>query len=345
MEIEAAKEVVDRLPLPLEARARLRDEARLRSTHFSTRIEGNRLTIEQVTAAIAGKAVHARQQDVREVMDYWAALETVEEWAGEKRELSEDLIRHLHGIVESGPRAKPTPYRDGQNAIRDAPSGELIYLPPEAHDVPLLMADLVTWTHQATKDGLPIPLVAGLVHFQFVEIHPFWDGNGRTARLLATFLLDRGGYGLGGSVSVEEEHHRDLANYYLSLRVAPHHNYYEGHAEADLTDWLEYLCMVVARVFRGARELAESQLTSGPPIPAQALRDLDPRARRVILLFGSQATITTADIATVLRLSRRMARNLCARWVENGFLEVLDPSKKARRYGLTEHYRQVIGNG
>lgn len=116
---------------------------------------------------------------------------------------NEDLIRRLHALVEKGPRAKPTPYRDGQNVIRDSVSGNVIYLPPEAADVPALMTAMVAWVNQAEKDGLPVPLIAALIHYQFVTIHPYSDGNGRTARLLATFILQRGGYGLSGFFSLE----------------------------------------------------------------------------------------------------------------------------------------------
>ncbi|HEY3418204.1 MAG TPA: Fic family protein, partial [Armatimonadota bacterium] len=63
------------------------------------------------------------------------------------------LIRRLHALVEYGPRAKPTPYRDGQNAIRDSASGALVYLPPEARDVPILMAQLVRWVQHCWLAG------------------------------------------------------------------------------------------------------------------------------------------------------------------------------------------------
>jgi Fic family protein len=95
----------------------------------------------------------------------------------------------------------------------------LIYLPPEAKDVPDLMASLVQWANEAERSGLPAPLIAAMVHYQFVTIHPYYDGNGRTARLLATFILHKGGYGLGGFFSLEEHYARDLLGYYRALTV------------------------------------------------------------------------------------------------------------------------------
>ena len=61
------------------------------------------------------------------------------------------------------------------------------------------MAGLVTWMRRLKPNGSPSPLIAALAHYQFVTIHPYYDGNGRTARLLATFLLQRDGYGLTAS--------------------------------------------------------------------------------------------------------------------------------------------------
>ncbi len=158
--------------------------------------------------------ISGRERDVSEVRNSWNALLRVEEWAARNRPLTEDLIKKLHALVEKGLSARPTPYRDGQNAIKNSLTGALIYLPPEAKDVPGLMASLVAWVAEAEESGLPAPIIAALVHYQFVTVHPYYDGNGRTARLLATFVLHKGGFGLNGFFSLEEHHARDLPGYY-----------------------------------------------------------------------------------------------------------------------------------
>ena len=173
----------------------------------------------------------------------------VEDWAEKKVEISEELICRLHALVEKGKGHKPTPYRDGQNVIRDSASGGIVYLPPEAKDVAPLMAAMVRWVKYAQKEGIPPPVIAALLHYQFVTIHPFYDGNGRSARLLATFILQRDGYGLNGFFSLEEHHARDLDGYYKALTVHKHHNYYQGRAESDLTSWVEYFVKPLAKVF------------------------------------------------------------------------------------------------
>jgi Fic family protein len=345
MEIEAARAVVEQSPLPPTIEAELRQRVRIRATHYSTRIECNLLTLEEAAHIIAqeGATVRGRERDVREVRNYWNALLRVEEWAAQEKPLSEDLIRRLHALVEYDQRASPTPYRDGQNVIRDSASGGIVYMPPEAADVPALMTGLVNWVNLAGQENLPVPIVAGLAHYQFVAIHPFYDGNGRTARLLATFLLHRGGYGLHGFFSLEEYHARDLEAYYKALAVHPHHNYYEGHAEADLTPWLDYFLGLLSDVFTAARDEA-LHLMQNPVAPEpDFIRKLDQRARLVLGLFSRQDEITTSQIAAALGLSPRMARLLCQGWLQDGWLEMIDPSRRKRAYRLSEEYRQYIG--
>ncbi len=346
MDIEAARTEVERTSLPPSVEAELRRQARTRSTHYSTRIEGNRLTLAEAERVIQGARTefHGRERDVREVRNYWNALLRVEEWAAAQKPVSEDMIRRLHALVERGPRSRPTPYRDSQNVIRDSASGSVVYMPPEARDVPGLVSAMVRWIKEAGNKGVPIPLIAGLAHYQFVTIHPYYDGNGRTARLLATYLLHLGGYGMNGFLSLEEHHARDLLGYYSALAVHPHHNYYEGRAEADLTPWVEYFVATLAETFEAVRREARRLVTAAAPAEPAPLRALDRRARIVLGLFAKVPRITAPEVARALGLSERMARVLLKKWVEDGWLEVADPSRRKRAYELTAIYRQYIGD-
>jgi Fic family protein len=346
MEIESARADVEHISLPASVEAELRRQARLRSTHYSTLIEGNRLTLAEAEEVIreAGREFHGRERDVREVRDYWHALLRVEEWAAARKPVSEDLIRRLHALVERGPRARPTPYRDSQNVIRDSASGAIVYLPPEARDVPGLMSALVRWIGESERTELPVPLLAGLAHYQFVTIHPYFDGNGRTARLLTTFLLYRGGYRMHGFPSLEEHHARDLTAYYHALAVHPHHNYYDGRAEADLTPWVECFVGTLAGAFKAAGREAHHLVTQDLPSEPEALRKLDRRARMVLGLFTGTEHVTAQDVANTLGLSVRMARVLLTKWVGDGWLTMADPSRRKRAYELTAIYRQYVGS-
>lgn len=323
----------------------IRFRARLRSTHFSTRIEGNRLTLAEAEQVVRKRRVQfaGRQRDVREVDNYWHAMLQVEDWGKRRAPLTEETIRKLHALVEKGPRRRATEYRTQQNIIRDSESGRLVYMPPEAKDVPVLMEDLVEWIRQAEESEVPPPIIAGLAHYQFVTIHPFMDGNGRTARLLATLILHRGGLGLRGFFSLEEYHARDIVAYYDQLQTHAHHNYYEGREHVDLTPWVEYFTGAVARVFSIAQEEAIHASARGVPSEPELIQELDARARRVLTLFAKADSIRAADVLGILPISDRAVRSHLAQWVEMGFLIVQDTSNRARRYGLSEVYRKYIG--
>ncbi|HST63146.1 MAG TPA: Fic family protein [Longimicrobium sp.] len=345
MEIASASAAVEAHAWSPIVEEEIRFRARLRSTHFSTRIEGNRLTLAEAEEVVRNRRVQfaGRQRDVKEVDNYWHAMLQVEAWGEEKAPLTEDMIRKLHAMVEKGPRRAPTPYRSQQNVISDSQTGRIVYMPPEAKDVPVLMADLVAWIRQAERSEVPPPIIAGLAHYQFVTIHPFMDGNGRTARLLATLILHRGGLGLRGFFSLEEYHARDLGAYYDQLQTHEHHNYYEGREHVDLTPWAEYFTGAVARVFSIAQEEAIRASERGVPNEPDPIRELDARARRVLALFAKKDAIRATDVAGILPVSDRAVRNHLAQWVEEGFLVVQDASNRNRSYGLSEVYRKYIG--
>jgi len=342
--IEAARVVVETASLPPAAIAELSRQARIRATHHSTRIEGNRLTLEEAEEVIAGRrrTFHGRERDVTEVRNYWNTVTRVEEWAAGKRPVSEDLIRRIAGVVINGKRSGPAAYRDGQNAIRDSATGAIVYMPPEASDVPNLMGEMVGWIHQAEADRSPVVLVAALAHYQFVTIHPYYDGNGRTARLLATFILHRGGYGLGGMFSLEEYHSRDIAAYYQALDVGGHHNYYMGRADADLTGWVGYFARTLSTVFEAAEQEALKHADTTVAPEPEELRRLDYRSKSVLALFSQQEQITSADVAAALGLSERMARVYLSEWVGRGWIVIVNPSRRSRRYALRDDLRDHI---
>jgi Fic family protein len=226
MRIESVKQAIQSLPIAHRVLGNLREAARLFSTHYSTMIEGNRLTQEQVALVIENNQhFPGRERDQDEVKGYYAALDFVEQLAKSRENVTEKAVQRLHALVMNNGkmRVKPTAYRDGQNVIRDARSKRIVYMPPEAKDVPELMARLITWINE--EDKLPVPLKASIAHYQYATIHPYYDGNGRTARLLTTIILHLGAYDLKGLYALEEYYARNLNEYYRALTIGPSHNY------------------------------------------------------------------------------------------------------------------------
>jgi len=346
MRIEAAKGEIAHLSLTPSVLASLRETARLYTTHYSTMIEGNHLTLEQIEEVLKHDGhFPGRQREQGEVKGYYVALEQVEKWAAQKAAVTEQLIQKLHALVmgNGNKNAKSTPYRDGQNVIRDGQTRAIVYLPPEAKDVPELMKALIQWLHQEFSK-IPSPIVAGITHYEFATIHPYYDGNGRTARLLTTLILHLGGYDLKGLYSLEEYYARNLNAYYQALSVGPSHNYYEGRAKADITKWLEYFTYGMAIACENVLKHMEKQPSRGGSerTQEQLMRSLDVRQRKVLELFKFHDAITAVQVAELFSLKARSASEWCKKWVDAGFLEIVDFSKKARRYKLADKFAALV---
>ena len=231
MRIEAAKEKVGLLPVNPTVLASLRETAKLYTTHYSTMIEGNQLKPEEVKEVIKLEGhFPGRERDEHEVKGYYAALAQLEQYAAQNYPVTEKVIQTLHAFVMSDGRihVKPTHYRDGQNVIKDGGTGTIVYMPPESKDVPGLMRNMVSWIKES--DELPSPIVAAIAHYQFATIHPYYDGNGRTSRLLTTLILHLSGYDLKGLYSLEEYYAKNLLGYYRAISIGSSHNYYFGRA-------------------------------------------------------------------------------------------------------------------
>ena len=313
----------------------LRKTARIHTIHYSTYIEGNRLTVAEVQTVLADdKSIPDRTRDESEVRGYFAALNQVSDWAASKAEVSERNIQRLHALVMAGGKQTEgrTPYWLDQNAIREAESRSIIYMPPEPSDVPQLMSELCEWLTSDDSQLLPAPLVAGILHYQFVTIHPYLDGNGRTARLLTTWFMHRGGYDLGGIYSLEEHYAKNLAAYYAALALGPSHNYYFGRHEADISPWLEYFVDGILKSFQAVtthlQRLPEAQ---GIRPVSQAVY-FDERKRAVLERQPSFKFLKTSDLQLLFGIGPRAARDLAQKWVQEGFLAIENPSKKARLY-------------
>ena len=343
MRIESAKEKVFHLPLTATVLSSLRETARLYTTHYSTMIEGNRLDPNQIEVVLKNEGhFPGRERDEHEVKGYYTALTQVEKWAVQGTPITEKMIQTLHALVMANGKinTKPTKYRDGQNVIRDGRTRAIVYMPPEAKDVKGLMSGMITWMNK--NIDLPCPVVAGIAHYQFATIHPYYDGNGRTARLLTTLLLHLGGYDLKGLYSLEEYYARNLGAYYEAISIGESHNYYMGRAEADITKWVEYVVEGMAVSFENILKRMKEAKVQGSFDQSALIRKLDPRQRKALQLFQEFETITSHQIGNFFGFKPRTSAALCANWVKSGFLAIVDSSNKGRKYKLSTRYKKLI---
>lgn len=350
--IESARAVVDVLPLPPDRMLWLRQAARQRATRNSTRIEGNTLNSVEVGQAVVavGKSQTEMQQEVR---NYWRALEWIEEQLEAHRALSEEFICELHCIVlvrGHGRRGTRSQYRTGECPVVDSATRRIDYGPPKPEDIPKLMEDLVDWWKCAAAAELPGPLRAGLLAHRFVSIHPFGDGNGRTARALATTELWRAGYDMRGFLSLEEHYIADLQAYYDSLQMGLPVDFYDGRHDPDHTRWLDYFLSTMARAADDLRKrsVALYDPVNRPAPPWEGLRRVQQQllTRLVVRTLGGKSPecgFSPGEVVEWFGVSPPTAREWLEKWRDEGFVQPARPGgQRIRNYLLASEWACLV---
>lgn len=338
-ELGAARAIVELLPLPLAQVRRLRRQTLIRVAHNSTWIENRALALEQAAAAIESKNAHdpTRTSAENEVRNYFAALQLIDDNLDAAP--NEDWMRRLHAVIMRGGSAgrprEHSEYRRGTVQV-----GNFSYVAPAAEDVPLLMGELSDWATQAIGT-IPDYLFAAILAYQFVTIHPFEDGNGRTCRALATWALRRN-YDPKGLLNVEEFYVSDLQGYYDSLQMGLHPIYYESNkkgsrSDPDLTEWIDYFCGRLGEAAKQMRgEIEQTFRDRHPELLDDPLVELPDNLRRLLAeLEPLDEEFGVAQIQARFGVTAKSARDWLRRWTADGFIEPVNPqSKRVHAYRL-----------
>lgn len=224
------------------------------SVHSSTSIEGNPLPLTEVKKILKDKPEHARDSE-KEVLNYNDALRCLEKLLSKKVKVDDALVLDIHKRVVKDllPEEKLGSYRNVPVVVNDPRTGETVYLPPDAKDVEALMTELLEFVNK-NEEGVDSVLLAGLFHKQFVIIHPFVDGNGRTVRLITKSLLANMGLNTFNLFSFENYYNKNVTRYFQSVGVFG--NYYEIKENLDFTQWLEYFTDgIIDELLRVSEEL------------------------------------------------------------------------------------------
>lgn len=211
------------------------NQALVKEAHHTTHIEGTRLTLDQAERIWNGEHLpEADPDDTRELLNYRSAFEFVSECLSAGDPVTEGMIREIHRRLVDGVRggsAAPGEYRRIQNYVINSSTKKVIYTPPTAVEIPIMMSELVKWLNSGL-DIHPV-LVSGIAQFQLVHIHPFLDGNGRTSRLLSTLCLYKAGYDFKRLFTISEYYDRDRSAFYKSIQSVRDNC-------MDMTSWLDY---------------------------------------------------------------------------------------------------------
>ena len=241
--------------------------------HHTTHIEGTRLTLDQAERLWQGDSVpEADPDDARELLNYRKAFDFVSEYLKSGDPITEGLVREIHKRLVEGVRgeaAAPGEYRRIQNYVVNSVTGETIYTPPPAHDVPIMMAELVNYLNSETETH-PV-LLSGIAQFQLVHIHPFLDGNGRISRLLSTLCLYRAEYDFKRLFTISEYYDRDRAAFYRAIQGVREN-------DMDMTGWLEFFVEGLSNQLAEVRESGEQAIRRDVLIKEHGLSDRQAKA-------------------------------------------------------------------
>lgn len=163
----------------------LRRNNRIHSIHSSLAIEANSLSFNQVKDVINGKLVLGDQKEIQEVKNAYKAYEMIKE---SDPYSIEDLLK-IHGVMTFLTVEESGVFRKGEEGVFDE-DGKCIFVAPKPEYVKTLMNDLFDWMRNS-KDQVHPLILSSIFHYEFVFIHPFADGNGRTARLWQNIILSK----------------------------------------------------------------------------------------------------------------------------------------------------------
>lgn len=246
--VEAAEEVIRNAPLLPLWEKQFKEDAIVRAAYHGTHIEGNMLQKEEAKEVLMGKTIAARPRDIQEIINYRKVVELIDDEAMRKIDkITEQLILKIHRIAteKTVSQEQSGTYRLKQVVIRNSATGEITFKPPTPLEVPFLMKEFVYWMNKDETRNIHSILKAGIVHHEFVRVHPFIDGNGRVGRSLATLVLLLGGYDIRRFFSLEEYFDKDAISYYEHLQKA---------TAGDLTAWLEYFSFGASVEFTRIKE-------------------------------------------------------------------------------------------
>lgn len=216
-------------PIDKEQEDRIMQKFRLDWNYHSNHLEGNTLTYGETKALILfGITAQGKPlKDTLEITGHNEAINWVMEMVKGKRPLTENFIRELHSLLLQD-SYKESKNADGELVPRKISSGKYKTTPNHVQTVtgeifyfatpeetPAKMFDLLNWYKEKSDENDRNPLLIGAeFHYKFIRIHPFDDGNGRTARILMNFILMKFGF---PPVIIKTE---DKSNYFAALQLA-----------------------------------------------------------------------------------------------------------------------------
>ena len=344
MEIEKNRYRVSNVKMSRSVASKLRKNSKKKSSYASNKIEGNPLSEKQVDEVIERDERKHFLKAEQEVRNYFLALNYLEEQARKKEKFSKKLILDVQKYIEKGAPKEKIGLRGPMPpgvlfAVYDSQTGNPDYIPPEYSDIPVLLDELVEYVN--STDDHPL-IIAAIVHYQLVTIHPFEDGNGRTARLLSGYVLDTNGYGFNGIGSLEEYFAYDVNEYYESIQMGLPALYYSGRNDPPHPEiWINYFLRMVLLYSNKACELSEG---SSKEEVTDRLSYLKGKEKELLLFLVRhyKREFTPIEVSREFNVTNKTIINRLSVLAKNGFVEPIMVNERIRSYRLSDYTEKHV---
>lgn len=296
----------------------LERKAREVSSHASTSIEGNPLPLTEVKKILKSAPKNARQSE-QEVLNYNTALKALNIILRQKSPpISKNLILEIHKKVVSSllPDYQSGHFRKEPVVVHNPRTGQIVYLPPDAKDVESMMDSLINFVVEKRNEIDPL-IIAGIFHKEFVIIHPFIDGNGRTCRLATKVLLAMMGLNTFNLFSFENYYNNNVTNYFENVGVTG--NFYDISEKINFTSWLEYFTGGIIDELLRVQKIISAKLKS-------EIR-LEAHHKKIIELIKKNGLTSDKEYARITKRARSTRALDFKKLTEFGVIEKKDKGK------------------
>jgi len=319
--IEKLKAQIEKARILPKDELKLRQEAIISMVHHSTGIEGNTLNKYEVEQVMAGRRVSALRREIYEVKNYQKALRYISDLKEQSKSPAVSSILKIHQLTTKNILDKKECGRFRKTPVyvvsrRLGQMVKILYTGPKAKQVPELVKNLIQWIRQAKKQEISPIITAGIAHVELAAIHPFTDGNGRTARLLATLILYSYGYDFRKLFALEEYYNQDRSAYYKAIHLGKN---YTERKRADMTGWLEYFVQGFKVSMQDVIDKIEPLILAKPAADLDKIY-LNKKERAVLDFIINQGKIYRSDVEEIASLSESSALRLLEQLREKGLI-------------------------
>jgi len=292
----------------------LRRKTRIKSIHSSLAIENNQLSLFQVEDVINGKPVIGEQKDIQEVKNAYEAYEKIDT----VNPYSVEDLKKIHGILTFLVEEDAGKFRTHGECVRDG--DVVIFVAPPADMVNTLMQQLFNWMVEV-KDTINPLILSSIFHYEFVFIHPFHDGNGRTVRLWQTAILSYWEKAFK-FLPIESMIKKNQEEYYTAIQNC--------NNAGNSTEFIEFMLKMINQTIDEMLNSKEMKTTSQLLLSENEIKVIECIKKNV--LIGAKEIIEETQIAD------RSVRRILKKFLDNNTIEMIGSSEKSpnKKYKMAE---------